>query len=286
MSENIYDQIEAALRYLVDHFDEQPSLKQIAGVAGLSEFHFQRLFSDWVGISPKKFLQYLTLDSAKKRLASAESLLDASFAAGLSGPGRLHDLFVVHDAVTPGEFKHRGAGLDIGYGFHSSPFGECLILATDRGLCGLGFIGAAGRDALMADLGGDFDRAEFIRADGETAALAARIFEPAAAARLPLLLRGTPFQIKVWEALLRIPEGALVSYGGLAARMGRPKAARAVASAVAANPISYLIPCHRVIRETGVIGKYRWGRERKAAMLAWEAANSAQTSEFERRNSA
>jgi len=266
-----YRRIEQAIHWLTDHYQEQPSLGRVAEEVGLSEYHFQRLFSAWAGISPKKFLQYLTLSHAKGRLAACDSVLDAAYDSGLSGPGRLHDLFVSHEAVTPGEWKAMGRGLTLRYGWHDSPFGDCLMVATERGLCGLGFVLPEGRAATEADLLACWDQAQLVE-DAAATAPYARLAFGQGGGTLRLLLRGTPFQLKVWEALLRIPAGAVVSYERLAQHLGKPTAARAVAGAVALNPVSWLVPCHRVIRGTGMITGYRWGPARKRAILAWEAA--------------
>jgi AraC family transcriptional regulator of adaptative response/methylated-DNA-[protein]-cysteine methyltransferase len=269
-----YARIEKALTYIADRVDEQPELDEVAAEIGLSPFHFQRLFTRWVGVSPKKFLQYLTLARAKACLTESASVLDAAHAAGLSGPSRLHDLFIAHEAVTPGEFKLRGEGLTISYGWAESPFGDCLIMTTPRGICGLAFAGEDGREDCLADMGARWPRAKFVEDEAAIARLGETIFAPGQARgeKLKLVLYGSPFQIKVWEALLRIPPGALVSYDALAASIGALKAARAVGSAVGDNPISFLIPCHRVIRKSGTISHYHWGRPRKMAMIGWEAA--------------
>jgi AraC family transcriptional regulator of adaptative response/methylated-DNA-[protein]-cysteine methyltransferase len=269
-----YARIEKALTYIADRVDEQPELDEVAAEIGLSPFHFQRLFTRWVGVSPKKFLQYLTLARAKICLTESASVLDAAHEAGLSGPSRLHDLFLAHEAVTPGEFKQRGEGLMISYGWAESPFGDCLILTTPRGICGLAFAGEGGRSAALADMRARWPRARFVEDDAAIARLGEAIFVPRGGdgEKLKLVLYGSPFQIKVWEALLRIPQGALVSYDGLADAIGASGAARAVGSAVGDNPISFLIPCHRVIRKSGAISHYHWGRPRKMAMIGWEAA--------------
>ncbi len=269
-----YARIGRAIDWLSAHYLDQPRLSDVAAAAGLSEAHLQRLFTRHVGVSPKKFVQYLTLDFAKKRLGASESVLDAALDAGLSGPGRLHDLFVGIEAMSPGEWKARGAGLTIRYGWHASPFGDCLLMATERGLCGLAFVLDAGRAATLADLAAGLERARLVEDADATRPYAERAFGGSSGGRLDLVLRGTPFQIKVWEALLRIPPGALVTYEGLAVRIGKPGAARAVAGAVGANPVSWLIPCHRVIRGSGIITGYRWGPARKRALLAWEAAQA------------
>ncbi len=275
-----YARIEQALAYIADRVDQQPELDEIAAAVGLSPFHFQRLFTRWVGVSPKKFLQYLTLDRAKACLAESASVLDAALAAGLSGPGRLHDLFVTHEAVTPGEFKQRGAGLTITYGWAESPFGDCLIMMTPRGICGLAFVVDGDRAACFDDMRRRWPFAKFVEDNERIAQLGRAIFAPRRRHDEPLrlVLYGSPFQIKVWEALLRIPPGALVSYDRLAEAIGAAGAARAVGAAVGDNPISYLIPCHRVIRKSGVINHYHWGRARKLAMIGWEAVTAEQQS--------
>ena len=268
-------QVERALEWLSRNFERQPSLAEAAGHVGLSEYHFQRRFRRQVGLSPKKYVQFLTLERAKEALAKSRSVLDAAYAAGLSGPGRLHDLFVNVEAMTPGEYKHRGEGLIIRYGTHSTPFGQCLIMLTDRGVCGLAFTSPARRDQAFSDLARGFESAAFIEDAGGTAGVAATMFgAPAGAGGLTLHLRGTPFQIKVWRALLAIPPGCVTSYGDLARRVGAPRASRAAGNAAASNRVAWIIPCHRVIRASGVLGEYRWGGGRKLAMLSLEAGGS------------
>lgn len=273
-----YRRIEAALDWLANNFDAQPSLETIAARADLTPFHFQRLFTHWVGLSPKKFVQLLSLERAKHSLDASRSLLDAAWDAGLSGPGRLHDLFVSLDAVTPGEYRRRGEGLEIRYGYVPSPFGDCLLLETERGINGLAFTSGELRADTFAALRQGWENARFVEDTDGVRQLARRIFSPAADSRghppLRLLVRGTRFQVKVWEALLRVPYGAVISYADLADRSGSPNAVRAVASANAANAISYLIPCHRVIRKCGALGGYRWGMTRKLAMLSRESATT------------
>ena len=265
-------QVERALEWLSRNFERQPSLAEAAGHVGLSEYHFQRRFRRQVGLSPKKYVQFLTLERAKEALAKSRSVLDAAYASGLSGPGRLHDLFVNVEAMTPGEYKHRGEGLTIRYGTHPSPFGQCLIMRTDRGVCGLAFTSPARRGEAFADLARGFESAAFVEDAGAVAGVAATMFgAPAGAGGLTLHLRGTPFQIKVWRALLAIPPGCVTSYGDLARRVGAPRASRAAGSAVGSNPVAWIIPCHRVIRASGVLGGYRWGGGRKLAMLSLEA---------------
>ena len=251
----------------------------MAEAAGLSPYHFQRLFRRWAGISPKRFGQYLSLEYAKAQLAASASILDAAFDTGLSGPARLHDLFVTYEAMSPGAFKRGGEGVEIAWGMHPSPFGPCFVGLTERGICTLGFAdgdGAAG--TVRAEFEQRWPAARFRENRAATAPIAARIFEPQRARREPLrvALCGTNFQLKVWEALLRIPPGRVTSYQALAGSLGLPRGARAIGGAVAANPISYLIPCHRVIRRTGRISNYEWGPARKRVMLGWEAAHFGQ----------
>jgi AraC family transcriptional regulator of adaptative response/methylated-DNA-[protein]-cysteine methyltransferase len=269
-----YDRIAQAIRFIEANHTRQPSLEEVAKSVYLSEFHFQRLFRRWVGISPKRFLQFLTIEHAKRRLDECRSVLDATYDAGLSSPGRLHDLFVTLEAVTPGEYKQRGSGLHIAYGFHDTPFGTALLGATDRGLCALSFVDEGREGDAIDELRERWSRADLDEDASRTADLAARIFapEPADDRPIPLFVQGTNHQVRVWEALLRVPGGALVTYEQLAAAAGKPEAVRAVAGAVARNQIAYVIPCHRVIRKLGAFGGYRWGPERKQAILGWEAA--------------
>jgi AraC family transcriptional regulator of adaptative response/methylated-DNA-[protein]-cysteine methyltransferase len=269
-----YERIERAIRYLEDNYQDQPNLKALARSAGLSEFHFQRLFRRWAGISPKRFLQHLTAGHAVRALRESRTNLEAAYDSGLSGGGRLHDLFVNLHAVTPGELKRAGAGLTIHYGFHPSPFGECLIGMTARGVCHLGFVPPENRRAALAELAAEWPRAQFEEAPRVTAPLARQLFARSNgnSPDIDLHVRGTNFQIKVWEALLRIPPGGVVSYEDLARHIRAPRAVRAVANAVAHNPVAWLIPCHRVIRKSGMLGGYRWGETRKKVLLAWEAA--------------
>ena len=259
------------LNWLGEHYREQPSLEAIAEEAGLSTYHLQRLFTRYVGVSPKKYIQYLTLDHAKRALEESRSVLDTAFETGLSGPGRLHDLFVTHEALSPGEWRRRVEGLDVHYGWHDSPFGECLIAATSRGVCGLAFNGIGDRGATLAELATSFGDAHLIEDSTVTATHAETAFGKG---DVHLVLRGTPFQLKVWEALMRIPPGTVLTYSNLAGRIGAPGSARAVAGAVARNPVSWLIPCHRVIRNGGTITGYRWEQDTKRVILAWEAAQA------------
>jgi AraC family transcriptional regulator of adaptative response/methylated-DNA-[protein]-cysteine methyltransferase len=270
-----YARIERAIEFVAAHYRDQPSLQEVAAQAGLSPHHFQRMFTRWAGVSPGRFARYLTVEYAKARLEDAASVLDASYDAGLSGPSRLHDLFVSYEAMTPGEYKAVGASVPIAYGFHPSPFGEALLLATERGLCGLAFVDRDARRHALRGMQARWPKADFTADAGATRTLAARIFERMWARQpLALSLKGTNFQIRVWEALLRIPPGRVVAYQDLARHLGRPDSVRAVATAVGANPLALVIPCHRVIRKSGLITGYRWGTARKRAMLAWEAAQA------------
>lgn len=274
--ESDYARVEQALAFLHENYHRQPTLEEIASSVSLSEYHFQRLFSRWVGISPKRFLQYLTKEHAKELLAQSDDLLSVAYEAGLSGPGRLHDLFVSCEAVTPGEYKAQGAGLQIAYGFHMTPFGECLVGATERGICALNFLYSSSHGQALERLQRNWPQAEVIEDPARTRPLVEQIFglsHQPPGAPLSLYLKGTNFQIKVWEALLRIPPGSAVSYETVARAIGRPHSVRAVGNAVASNPIQYLIPCHRVIRKMGEFGNYQGGIPRKMALLGWEAAH-------------
>jgi AraC family transcriptional regulator of adaptative response/methylated-DNA-[protein]-cysteine methyltransferase len=267
-----YARIEQAIRYLEKNFRQQPTLKEIADSVGLSEYHFQRLFTRWAGISPKRFLQFLTVEYAKQMLAEANSVLDVTYEAGLSSPGRLHDLFVTCEAITPGQYKKSGQGLTITYGFHASPFGECLLAVTDRGICGLTFVQSGNQAAALMELKNNWPQAEFSQDSSKTQPFAERIFDPVKQEQaLPVLLKGTNFQLKVWQALLRTEPGTVVSYNDVATFIGQPTAARAVGNALAQNPVGFIIPCHRVIRSVGLTGDYAWGSARKRAILGWEA---------------
>jgi AraC family transcriptional regulator of adaptative response/methylated-DNA-[protein]-cysteine methyltransferase len=278
-----YRLVAAAIAYLEANHRSQPSLEELAAHLALSPFHLQRLFKRWAGISPKRFVQFLTVEHAKQLLAESYNLLDAAYATGLSGPGRLHDLFVAVEAMTPGEFKLGGRGLTIRYGFHTTPFGECLLAVTTRGICGLNFVGPGRRKGELDGLVARWPAAYLVEDPDVTAPLVRSIFaerEPGAGNgtqrqnTLRLLLAGTNFQVKVWEALLRIPPGSACTYEDVARWIGQPSASRAVGGAVGANAIAYLIPCHRVIRKSGVIRDYRWGSTRKKAILGWEAAHT------------
>ena len=271
-----YHRTERALHFIDAQRRRQPALAEIAQAAGLSEFHFQRLFVQWAGVSPKRFLQFLTKEHALALLRRGADVFTTSMEVGLSSPSRLHDLLVTVEALTPGEVRAGGAGVVIDYGFHPTPFGTCFLAATPRGLCTLHFIHGERSDAI-GQLALSWPRAQLRERPARTRAFAARIFfaqtnAALASTPVPLVLRGTAFQLKVWEALLRIPAGAAVCYEHIAAHIGAPRAVRAVGSAVGANPVAFVIPCHRVIRKLGEFGQYAEGAMRKQAILGWEAA--------------
>lgn len=270
---NDYERIARVIRFLDAHHAEQPDLARLAAVVNLSPFHFQRLFSAWAGVTPKDFLQCLTLNHLKSLLRNGGSIHAATFAAGLSSPSRAHDLCVGLEAATPGEMKSGGAGLDIAFGFTDSPFGTCLLAENARGICHLSFLETEARDAAVAELFQQWPAAELTHDDRFASKLAARIFSQNGGPKnFRAFLQGTAFQVRVWRALLEIPPGNVTTYSRLAAAIGQPTAARAVGNAVGQNPLAFLIPCHRVIRATSVLGGYRWGPLRKRAMLGWEAA--------------
>ena len=267
-----YAVIGRAIDTIVARAPEQASLDEIAASVGLSPAHFQRVFSQWVGVSPKRYQQYLALDHAKRLLAERHSVLDTAYASGLSGSGRLHDLFLRWEAMSPGEYARGGEGLEIAWGWFDSPFGPALAMGTDRGLCGLAFAAETGRDAAMADMAARWPAAGFREAPDRLAPWVEAAFGGAGEARL--LMIGAPFQIKVWEALLQVPTGHVTTYSDIAAAIGHPKAVRAVGTAVGRNPVSFLIPCHRALRKAGGLGGYHWGLGVKRAMLAWESARA------------
>ena len=270
-----YNRIEKAIKFIENNVSSQPRLNDIAAHIGLSEYHFQRLFSRWVGISPKRFLQFLTKEYAKQLLENKSNLLDVTYEAGLTSPSRLHDLFVTCEAVTPGEFKTKGEGLMISFGFHPSPFGECMLATTTRGICGFYFVKNGNRDDIFSELENSWKNAQLIEDPDASRAVVNQVFNRSFSAKsvpLHLILSGTNFQIKVWEALIKIPFGAVVSYEDVAVQVGLPTATRAVGTAVGKNPISFIIPCHRVIRKDAEFGNYGGGPVRKKAILGWEAA--------------
>ncbi len=286
-----YERVAQVIRYLDAHHIEQPNLAELAGQIGLSSFHFHRLFSTWAGVTPKDFLQSLTLAHVKDLLRAGESVFDTALAAGFSGPSRLHDLCVSLEAASPGEVKSGGKGWRIVFGFVETPFGECMLAESPRGLCHLAFTDGGDRAEAQAALKDNWPEAVFARHDEAAERLATDIFHrtparcplpsqfatepggitPPPLPRIRAFVKGSTFQVRVWTALLRIPPGSLVTYARLAAAIGHPSAARAVGSAVGQNPVAYLIPCHRVIRETGVMGGYRWDPVRKRAIVAWES---------------
>jgi AraC family transcriptional regulator, regulatory protein of adaptative response / methylated-DNA-[protein]-cysteine methyltransferase len=269
-----FRRIARAIRFIDAHYREQPRLATIASHAGLSEFHFNRLFRRWAGLTPRQYLAFITARAARGVLGGAASVLEASYAVGLSGPGRLHDLLVTLDAVTPGELKARGAGLEIRYGFTPTPFGTALIACTARGLCHLGFHDRGSERDAAAALAAGWSQACLVQDDEVARATAARIFAPGgtpAAVPLRLSVRGTNFQLKVWQALLEVGADGPTTYAEVALAAGVPGAVRAVGNAVGANRIAWLIPCHNVLRTDGSLGGYRWGEERKRAMLAFQA---------------
>lgn len=268
-----YRRVGRAIRFLAEHYIDQPSLDDAAGVAGLSPFHFQRVFSRYVGVSPKSFVGHLTLGHAKRELEGGASVLDAALDAGLSGPSRLHDLCLKIEAMTPGDYARGGEGLAIDFGFHDCPFGIALLMATDKGVCGLAFGDEGEEQEMLDDMMARWPRAQFREETRRTAMLVKQIFAATPdSAPVGLHLLGTPWQIKVWQALLAIPQGKVTTYRTIAEKVDAAKAARAVGTAVGRNPISWLIPCHRVLGSDGALHGYHWGLPRKRAMLAVEAA--------------
>ncbi len=268
-----YARVEKAIRFLDAHRAQQPELADVAKHVGLSPAHFQRMFTRWAGISPKRFIQHQTAQVVKRLLRENRSVLDASYEAGLSGPSRLHDLIVNAEAVSPGEYQKSGEGLVVRYGFHPSPFGECFVGVTPRGICHLAFVNPVSRRAALERLRHDWPRAELVADQSATRKAVAQIFSIGAHAKpaaIALHLKGTNFQLKVWEALLRVPDGGVTTYGDIAEALHLPGGSRAVGTAVGSNPVSWLIPCHRVIRSTGELGGYAWGIERKKVMLMKE----------------
>jgi AraC family transcriptional regulator of adaptative response/methylated-DNA-[protein]-cysteine methyltransferase len=277
-----YDQIRRAIAFLARTWTEQPGLEELAAHLDLEPTQCQKLFKRWCGLSPKEFVQALTVHHARGLLKDSASVLDAAFEVGLSGGGRLHDLFVSHEAMTPGEYKRRGEGLEMAYGFHASPFGEALLIATRRGLAGLAFVdedkGQTPQDTL-AEMMLRWPRAQFVAAPDRTASFARLVFNPADWSKdrpVRLVMIGSDFEVRVWETLLRIPMGRAVSYGDIASHLGRPTAARAVGAAVGRNPISFVVPCHRVLGRDGSLTGYHWGLTRKRALIGWEAGRVAE----------
>lgn len=267
-----YQLVADTIRWVADHQNEQPDLEQLSAAVGISPYHLQRTFQNFAGVSPKQFLKSLTRQSAVSRLVGGDAILDTALEAGLSGPGRLHDLMISTEAMTPGEVRRQGAGVELQWGTAPTPFGEALVAWTNRGINFLGFCSEVGEAATIDSLSSQWKNAVLVEDSAGAESWLGRIFARSPSAPLPLWLRGSPFQLKVWEALLRIPEGRHTTYGRLAASIGKPGAARAVGSAIGSNPVSWLIPCHRVIRQVGELGGYRWGGLVKSAMIGYEAA--------------
>ncbi len=270
-----FQRIAKAIQFIEDNFKSQPTLDKIAESVHLSKYHFDRLFKRWAGVSPIQFLQFITLEYSKQKLIESKSLLETSLDAGLSGPSRLHDLFVTFDAMTPGDFKKQGAGLKISYGFCESPFGECLLATTKRGICYFGFVEKGERSEILNQLYQTWSGSGFEENPTDICSIVKDIFrsdQQKSAHPFNVQIKGTNFQINVWKALLNIPKGCVVSYQDVASYIGHPKAFRAVASTIAINPVAFLIPCHRVIAKSGKIHQYRWGSARKKALIGWEAA--------------
>jgi AraC family transcriptional regulator, regulatory protein of adaptative response / methylated-DNA-[protein]-cysteine methyltransferase len=287
-----YDYVRKAIAFISGHWRDQPEVEEIAEAVGLSASHVTHLFRRWAGLTPKAFCQALTLDHARRLLKDRASVLDASLELGLSGPGRLHDLFVTHEAMSPGEYASGGEGLTLRYGFHASPFGQSLIVVSERGLAALGWVDekaspgtaatngkpAGGRKGALDDMRRRWPRASFIEDEATTRPYGERIFNQRNWSKeqpLRVVLIGTDFEIRVWETLLRIPVGAATTYGDVAGALGRPGAARAVGAAVGRNPISFVVPCHRVVGKSGALTGYHWGLTRKQAILGWEAGIAA-----------
>ncbi|OZI05165.1 cysteine methyltransferase [Siphonobacter sp. BAB-5385] len=270
---NDYQRIEKAIQYLNTHFQQQPSLDAVAEHVHLSPYHFQRLFKDWAGVSPKKFLQYISLEHAKSLLAQGHSLADTSFETGLSSTSRLHDLFVTIEGMTPGEYKNGGQYLQIQYSFGSTPFGPICMASTEKGVCHVAFITSEEEGKATLQLRFPHAQLELLPTGFHRAVLLRFEASPTNLPQLKLHLKGTDFQLKVWQALLQIPPGRLSTYAGISQAIEQPSACRAVGTAIGQNPIAYLIPCHRVIRSTGLIGDYHWGASRKAALIGWESAH-------------
>jgi AraC family transcriptional regulator, regulatory protein of adaptative response / methylated-DNA-[protein]-cysteine methyltransferase len=273
-----YAIVQRAIAYITQHWREQPEVEAIAGAVGVTDTELHHLFRRWAGLTPKAFLQALTLDHARKLLRDSASVLDASYEVGLSGPGRLHDLFVTHEAMSPGEWKSGGEGLTMRYGFHPSPFGLALVMATDRGLAGLAFGDAGEQKKAMTDMTSRWPKATYVEDRESTGAIAQRIFDPKqwrAERPLRVILIGTDFQVRIWETLLAIPMGRAVTYSDIATKIRNPAARRAVGVAVGRNPISFVVPCHRVVGKSGELTGYHWGITRKRAMLGWEAGRVA-----------
>ena len=281
-----FARIAKAIRYVDSHFREQPSLANVAAHTGLSEFHFNRLFRRWAGVTPKQYLAFVTAREARGEIVGQSSVLDAAYAVGLSGPSRLHDLIVTLDAVTPGELKALGRGITVSYGFTETPFGEALLASTSRGLTHLAFVDAGERESALSELRERWRNAELVRGHARAQEFANRIWgsERSGEHKLSLHVAGTNFQLKVWQALLNLGPQSRTTYSALAAAMGENGSARAVGNAVGANPVGWLIPCHNVLRRDGALGGYHWGEDRKRAILAWESLRNETLVPVERVN--
>jgi AraC family transcriptional regulator of adaptative response/methylated-DNA-[protein]-cysteine methyltransferase len=269
-----YDSVRRAIGFISEHWRAQPTIESMADAAGVTPDELHHLFRRWAGLTPKAFMQALTLDHAKGLLRDSASVLDAALDSGLSGPGRLHDLFVTHEAMSPGEWKTGGAGMTLRFGFHPSPFGTAIVIASGRGLAGLAFADPGEEQASLADMQRRWPRATYLKDRAGTAALAQRIFDTKmwrADQPLRVVLIGTDFEVRVWETLLKIPMGRAVSYSDIATKIKSPKASRAVGAAVGKNPVSFVVPCHRALGKSGALTGYHWGITRKQAMLGWEA---------------
>jgi len=272
-----YETVRRVIEIISTQWRDQPQLEALAAAVGMQAEHLQKVFTRWAGLSPKAFLQAVTLDHARRLLADDVPILDASYELGLSGPGRLHDLFVTHEAMSPGVWKAKGEGLEMRYGFHDSPFGRALVLATERGMAGMAFCDPGGEAEALADMTGRWPNARYVEDAAATAPYASRSFDPdrwRADEPLRVVLIGTDFEIRVWEGLLRIPVGKATTYSKLASHLGHPDAPRAVGRAVGRNPVSFVVPCHRVVGKSGDLTGYHWGITRKRAMLGWEAGQS------------
>jgi AraC family transcriptional regulator, regulatory protein of adaptative response / methylated-DNA-[protein]-cysteine methyltransferase len=269
-----YDSVRRAIAFISEHWRAQPTIEAMADAASVTPDELHHLFRRWAGLTPKAFMQALTLDHAKGLLRDSASVLDAALDSGLSGPGRLHDLFVTHEAMSPGEWKNGGAGITLRYGFHPSPFGTAIVIASERGLAGLAFADPGGEQASFADMRRRWPNAAYVEDHAGTAALAKRIFDPRlwrAEQPLRVVLIGTDFEVRVWETLLKIPMGCAVAYSDIATKISKPKASRAVGAAIGRNPVSFVVPCHRALGKGGALTGYHWGITRKQAMLGWEA---------------
>jgi AraC family transcriptional regulator of adaptative response/methylated-DNA-[protein]-cysteine methyltransferase len=271
-----YATVKRAIEFISTRYREQPSIEAIAEHVGLSASHFQHVFKRWAGLTPKAFLQAITIERARELLRDSATVLDAAYDVGLSGPSRLHDLFVAHEALTPGDYQRND--LTLAYGFHASPFGEAIVVVTPRGMAGLGFVDEGNRQGALADMARRWPRARLVEDLHATAPYASRAFDPALwrpDAPLRVVLIGTDFELRVWETLLNVPMGCATTYSDIARKIGKPKAARAVGAAVGRNPISFVVPCHRVLGRSGALTGYHWGLARKQAIIGWEAGRKA-----------